>query len=97
MTYDELDRARATEATLIWKNASQSTLPHLGIAETAARLAREGWVPPDPLEAEIRAILGPHAGGKSGINTTCLAFHAETTVDYIRKALERGIEIGKGR
>lgn len=87
----ELDQARAQEANRLWGEAING--PHVAII--AARLAREGWTPPDPLEAEIRAILGPHAGGKSGLNTTCLTFHAETTVNYIRKALERGIQIGR--
>jgi len=53
MTNEELDRARAEEALRIWtgSNAHGKTL-----AMIAARLAREGWTPPEPDVLVVREI-----------------------------------------
>lgn len=86
MTDEELDTARAAEA-----RRQSSKYPHEEWADpvvVAARLAREGWTPPDPLEAEIESVVAEHE--KSiGLSVNRLGHR------LVRKALERGIEIGK--
>lgn len=53
MTDEELDLARAREAA-----ASCSTYtPQVVVAQIAARLAREGWMPIDPDLLEARKML----------------------------------------
>lgn len=51
MTPEELDEARAKEA---WRLCEES--PTLSLATTAARLAREGWTPPEPVDPDILAF-----------------------------------------
>lgn len=91
MTDEELDRARADEA----RRRYDATVGHyatddirVGGNETtcmvAARLAREGWTPPDPLEAEIDRILAHD-----------LVFWGLSSRKYLRQAMERGIELGR--
>ena len=45
MTNEELDNARAEEAWKIFK--------HENVAAVAARLAREGWTPPVPVDPDL--------------------------------------------
>ena len=45
MTNEELDRARGEEATRLWKDDGISPF----VQVIAARLAREGWTPPEPI------------------------------------------------
>jgi hypothetical protein len=54
MTPEELDKARASEAWRILGGVS----PHADrLAETAARLAREGWTPPPPpVDPDLLAV-----------------------------------------
>lgn len=53
MTNEELDKVRARKA---YESApANSSL--IQIAEEAARLAREGWVPQDPVLVEARKIV----------------------------------------
>lgn len=91
MTDEELDRARAEEAfRRIYgdlecgdQDGGKFTL----LGNLAARLAREGWMPPDPLGAEIEKIAEWFGKEHRGI--------PPSTRDSWRYALERGIEIGR--
>lgn len=66
MTGEELDQARAEEA---WRRCTDpQLLPTRDAVIEAARLGREGWMPPDPLEAGMielaaRAIMVSDYGG----------------------------------
>jgi hypothetical protein len=51
MTNEELDEARAKEALRIW--TAEDGVSH---AVVAARLAREGWTPPEPVDPDILAF-----------------------------------------
>jgi hypothetical protein len=53
MTPEELDRARSDEAWRIWERQPDS-LPET--ATIAARLAREGWMPPEPVDPDVAAV-----------------------------------------
>jgi hypothetical protein len=53
MTNEELDEARAKEANLIWgKQNCENPRPSI----IAARLAREGWTPPEPVDPDVLAF-----------------------------------------
>ena len=58
MTPEELDEARAEEAERRWmvasKDGTQPTSVRLGVV--AARLAREGWTPPEPVDPDLLAF-----------------------------------------
>lgn len=84
---EELDRARAEEAFRLVgiSSTSSRTLDH---ATLAARLAREGWEPADPLEGEIEAILADFRKWPSWLEP----FH-----EIARRALERGMEMERER
>lgn len=86
MTDEELDRARADKAFGLSMSCTHSA------AQLAARLAREGWTPLDELEAEIKALIPSYIAGKSLAEAQS---RYEQMPTIIRKALERGIEIGK--
>lgn len=58
MTDEELDLARAEEARRLW-TAQEGIQPHDTVI--AARLAREGWTPTDPLLIEAREICAAYA------------------------------------
>lgn len=83
---EELDEARAQEAESI---LCRFTLPlthgHAAWARMvgigAAKLAREGWKPEDPLACEVRALF--EAYGAS----------IKTTEGLVLAALKRGIEL----
>ena len=51
MTNEELDEARAKEALRIW--TAEDGVSH---AVVAARLAREGWTPPEPVDPDVLAF-----------------------------------------
>lgn len=85
MTNEELDLARATEAQRIW-NEQRSFAPSL--PEIAARLGRQGWTLPDPLEDEIAQLL-------TGIKNVNGILPSDWLEDHTRRSVERGIEIGK--
>jgi hypothetical protein len=80
MTGEELDRERAFEARRICHGSLDDLMAE------AARLAREGWTPPDPLEDALDELMAwwKHTGENT------LPSH------LARKALERGIAIGRG-
>lgn len=84
MTDEELDRARASEAIRL--SPEYANVPEM--LAIAARLAREGWMPPDPLEAAFNELTADTYGHH------CL-YSQSTMRERIRKALERGIELGK--
>jgi hypothetical protein len=53
MTNEELDKARANKA---WEIRYVETKPtNDSIAQIAARLAREGWTPPPPVDPDVLA------------------------------------------
>ena len=54
MTPEELDEARANEAWRIWNEEDGVT--DEGHAVIAARLAREGWKPPEPVDPDVLAF-----------------------------------------
>lgn len=53
MTNEELDKARGKEAIRIWRKRGGD---HLAFATIAARLAREGWNPPEPVDPDLLAF-----------------------------------------
>jgi len=56
MTNEELDKARAQEARRIFDEAPSGVPGH--VATIAARLAREGWTPPPPVDPDVLAVRG---------------------------------------
>lgn len=78
MTDEELDGARAEEAWRIFSDAvaaGQDLTGLVGVALIAARLARTGWTPPEPVdpdELEARKVWELH-GHKSGIGLALAA------------------------
>jgi hypothetical protein len=54
MTPEELDKARVDEAFRIWGGPQTYTAEIVG--QTAARLAREGWTPPEPVDPDVLAL-----------------------------------------
>lgn len=82
----DLDVARARKATaeLDPKMTEMSVADAMDMAVRAARLAREGWTPEDPLLNEAREIVRSDTWhGLGGADELAL------------RALRRGIEIGK--
>jgi hypothetical protein len=55
MTNDELDDAVAVEALRICEERPTG-LKFRELAQTAARLAREGWTPPEPVDPDVLAF-----------------------------------------
>ncbi len=51
MTPEELDKARAEEA---WRTSGDYSVAR--VATIAARLAREGWTPPEPVDPDLLAF-----------------------------------------
>lgn len=57
MTNEELDKARVVEAWRIYDEAVAQKLPfHASVVRTVARLAREGWMPPPPVDPDVLAV-----------------------------------------
>ena len=54
MTPEELDEARAKGAWRIWNESEEDDT--LTTAIIAARLAREGWTPPEPVDPDLLAF-----------------------------------------
>jgi hypothetical protein len=58
MTDEELDMAVGHEAVRLWRESGASAFtPMTDVATTAARLAREGWMPVDPDLLAVREIV----------------------------------------
>jgi hypothetical protein len=56
MTNEELDDAVALEAVRICEGGKPMGLRFRELAQTAARLAREGWTPPPPVDPDVLAV-----------------------------------------
>jgi hypothetical protein len=56
MTPEELDKARAEEAWRVWEGVKPSLCEDNDVALFAARLAREGWMPPEPVDPDLIAV-----------------------------------------
>lgn len=95
MTDEELDLARAKEAYRRWNGSFSGPG---GVVEIAARLAREGWVPADPLVLEAReifaAVFEPATPGSVWFPVDGTK-DRELSMTLAVTALKRGIEIGR--
>jgi hypothetical protein len=73
MTNEELDDAREIEAIRIYELEQNDPKGH-GVARIAARLAREGWTPPVPVDPDLveakRLVRLP---GRDGLDELALA------------------------
>lgn len=93
----DLDTARAAEAARLWGEREGAEHADCGgIAALAARLAREGWEPVDPLLMEAREIAASFAAGHAHQILAGDWDHV-TTVRSPLAALKRGIELAKER
>ena len=52
---EKLDEARAKEAEERWRDMHPNDRKHTLVATIAARLAREGWTPPEPVDPDLLA------------------------------------------
>jgi hypothetical protein len=57
MSNEELDKARAKEAWRIYDGGIYGA-GYERLAAIAARLAREGWTPPEPVDPDVLAYEG---------------------------------------
>ena len=55
MSPEELDKARVKEARRLWNEQGAPLRGDPEPIEIAARLAREGWTPPDPISPRVMA------------------------------------------
>jgi hypothetical protein len=96
MTNEELDQARADEARRIVDETGRGRATAI-----AARLAREGWMPVDPLLIEAREIFARQfeEAQAHGAARQCRdgKYDSHPHAKRILAALKRGIEIGKGK
>ena len=97
MTDEELDEARALEAhkiarVVMWQH-------YMRVVKVAARLAREGWMPEDPLLKEAREIVASlNEGFTSYILNLREGRHDDSDdIAVALAALKRGIAIAKER
>lgn len=56
MSPEELDEARAKEAYRQWQEEGGQWTDSTDVAAIAARLAREGWTPPKPVDPDLLAF-----------------------------------------
>ena len=56
MTPEKLDEARAKEAWRMWEKVKPSLSEDNDVALFAARLARENWTPPEPVDPDLLAF-----------------------------------------
>lgn len=93
MTPEELDKARAQEASRLVDQATRWAWGSIDaermVAVHAARLAREGWEPVDPLLVEARELTNKVIADSDS--------RKEAFVQLVLAALRRGIEIGKSQ
>ena len=93
-TPDELDEARSAEALRLWMASDRTET----MARIAARLSREGWLPPpEPLTLEARKIAadGWEAAGFPNVAVKYRSGEYDGT-QYLKDltlALKRGMEI----
>lgn len=108
MTLDELDQARAGRALELYRKAGNKIPIELGIgciavSTIAARLAREGWEPEDPLLKEALAVVDqlfgqpmePSEWDKRHFGVEDRKTAMTTQIDLC--ALRRGMELGAGK
>jgi hypothetical protein len=99
MSEEELDEARAKEAyRLVLDRLDGAKVGVHQMAELAARLAREGWKPEDPLLKEARTLCGDWLASeyKSDPSTWFAGENDDTgTMRLALAALKRGIELAK--
>jgi hypothetical protein len=91
MTNEELDQARADEARRIVDETGRGRATAI-----AARLAREGWMPVDPLLIEARKICAAKTDGDFK-HSQFMSGNLDDSpyIELALAALKRGIEIGK--
>lgn len=72
MTPEELDEARGIEAQRRWMTEGQTGSSSWAVA---ARLAREGWTPPEPVDPDVLAFGDWYVSqdGKPGLRDAYLA------------------------
>lgn len=85
MTPEELDEARAKEAQRLWESGQEAGSSSWVVA---ARLAREGWTPPEPvvdpdvlawrewMASRIPSDAGKYLSGRHDFSPTATAFLA---------------------
>lgn len=91
MTESPIDEVRAAEAMRI-----HNTVLHGSVAITAARLGREGWVPPvDPIDEAVTNLLA----ARGVVNRAGSAFSMPTSAlaDLVGQAVERGRDMERAR
>lgn len=97
MTPEELDEARAREAErrIPWREQSA-----VGVAQLAARLARENWRPVDPDLLEAREIAAQQAEMDGSPDWATRARQGEADkgnwVQIALAAIKRGRELERG-
>lgn len=108
MRPEELDDARMREAIRQMPEFFTPGVNQEQIARLAARLAREGWMPVDPLLVEARelvaqwydaAYFSTHTGGYLGAAPIASRIRSgrqdDAQVQITLKAIQRGIELGR--
>jgi len=97
MTDDELDKARAEEALrLVKMKYKNSGFVGDSALHIAARLAREGWMPVDPLLLEARAIVEAVVPPAYAKKVKTGEWDGVPIIEATLAALRRGIKIGAG-
>lgn len=98
MTDEELDEARIAEARRL---TGGWALCEPVLMRSLARLAREGWMPTDPLLIEAREIVGNHYDGLGYLDTSkeVRAGRRDKSFDIqcALNGIKRGVEIGKAQ
>ena len=105
MSPEELDKARGEEAWRVWNDTRPNENGALPVPATiAARLAREGWTPPEPVDWDVLAFrewaskkwpLGSGAALSGHMDTSpyAEAYRAGQAASAERiKALEEGLK-----
>lgn len=91
MTNEELDQARADEARRIADETGRGRATAI-----AARLAREGWMPVDPLVEEAdKIIMNGNISQQMAAHKGQIIHIDEWIKTTVLTALKRGIELGR--
>jgi hypothetical protein len=80
MTNEELDEARAEEAMRLQAEAINNNRKAPTLAMIAARLAREGWTPPEPVDPDVLAFRGWASKEWPLASEAALTGHMDTTL-----------------
>ena len=97
MTPEELDRARAGEA---WRICNTKSFFEESPTIIAARLAREGWMPPPPVDPDVLAVRKVLARPEVGSSVNSKGYLAgeydhERSFQMALAAYKAGKEAGK--